>query len=169
MPSPVPAASPAPAKVLPPPSSAPLSTAYVAPVKPSIVEILGPESVEEGETITFIVGAEYLHEAAQATIRLFYNPEALEFLSAEEGTLLSADGGVTLFLASTTALPGHVELVVSRLPRTGGVTSGGILCRVTFLAIGPGDSPLGIAGTRVLDARGREIPLSPQDWSVLVR
>jgi len=130
--------------------------------------LLGPSAAEQGEFVTFTLAAENVRGLAHAPLHLVYDPQILEFVSAEEGAFFSSDGSATQFFASTSTAPGSIEIAISRMPPAGGIDGSGGLCEVTFLTRAPGMSPIVTAGSRLLDADARLLSFRSSDAYVSV-
>jgi hypothetical protein len=131
--------------------------------------VIGPASVLQGETITFSIVVENVPNLSHAPLRLVYNADLLEFVSAEEGAFLSSGGAATQFLASESSTPGLMDIAISRISPPTGVRGSGNLCSVTFFAKEAGASPIVTLGSRLLDPRGRPVSFRRNDAYVAIK
>jgi hypothetical protein len=137
------------------------------------IVVVGPAAVRPRDFVTFTLAAENVKGLAHAPVRLAFDAEVLEFVSAEEGTFLASDGAQTQFMIAPGELPGTLDIALSRMApaatSVGGIDGSGVLCTVTFIARGPGMSPIVTAGSRFLDAAARGMTLRSDDAYVSVQ
>lgn len=131
--------------------------------------IIGPATTSRGEVTTYSISLENATDVAHAPLRLVYDPAVLELVSAQEGTFFSSDGTATRFLARAGTAPGVLDISISRIPPARGIDGGGVLATVTFLARSAGSSPVVLAGSRLLDSRGRKLEYSRNDADIAVK
>jgi general secretion pathway protein D len=67
-----------------------------------------------------------------AITTISYDPNVVEFKTANEGTLLKKDGQQTSFLFSNNAKAGTVDIYMTRVGGVGGVDGSGTLCSLVF-------------------------------------
>jgi len=133
------------------------------------IVVVGPASVRPRDFVTFTIAAENVKALAHAPIRLSFDADVLEYVSAEEGSLLKSGGAGTQFMAVPGETPGTLDIALSRTGSAAGIDGSGVLCTVTFLARGPGMSPIVTAGSRFMDAAARGMALRSDDAYVSVQ
>ena len=133
------------------------------------IVVVGPAGVRPREFITFTLAAENVKGLAHAPVRLAFDAEVLEFVAGEEGSFLTSDGAQTQFMIAPGETPGTLDIALSRMAPASGIDGSGVLCSVTFLARGPGMSPIVTAGSRFLDAAARGMALRSDDAYVSVQ
>ncbi len=133
------------------------------------IVVVGPAAVRPRGFVTFTLVAENVKGLAHAPVRLAFDAEVLEFVSGEEGGFLASDGAQTRFMIAPGETPGTLDIALSRMASAGGIDGSGVLCSVTFLARGPGMSPIVTAGSRFLDAAARGMTLRSDDAYVSVQ
>ena len=133
------------------------------------IVVVGPAGVKPREFVTFTLAAENVKGLAHAPVRLAFDAEVLEFVSGEEGSFLTSDGAQTQFMIAPGETPGTLDIALSRMAPANGIDGSGVLCSVTFLARGPGMSPIVTAGSRFLDATARGMALRSDDAYVSVQ
>ncbi|MBD3333967.1 MAG: T9SS type A sorting domain-containing protein [Candidatus Eisenbacteria bacterium] len=116
------------------PSFMPLGDPVSGAAKVEIVTNLSSGSLPAQTVDVVVAGAKQL---LGAMVRFDYDPSRLQFVDAEEGDLLRADGGHVMLHAIEG--PGRVELDLTRFQkRQPGVDGGGTLARLTFRVIDAG-------------------------------
>ena len=100
------------------------------------------ESVEVGTEVVVRVEIEAPSEVVSVPFHLLFDTGVLEYKSASEGTFLNKDGGTTAFLVSALDSGDRVVVGASRLGAAGGIKGKGVLCELTFVAVGAGDASL---------------------------
>jgi len=131
--------------------------------------VLGPVTARKGDTVSFPIMVDGAQGIAHAPVRVQYDPAVLEFVGAQEGPFLSTDGAGTEFIAQPTAIPGEVQIALSRMPPARGISGSGTLCTLTFVAREAGDTPIVTAGSRLLDASGRVVEFRRNDSHVAIQ
>ncbi len=115
-------------------------------------------SASVGQEVTLSLQANDLSNVGGVQITIEYDPTILSFVSATEGTYLSANGKIqTLFVQPTQTQQGILQnLLVVRLDGTG--TSGsGELAQLTFTPIAKGSTSITIKEFTISDHLGNKI------------
>ena len=131
--------------------------------------VLGPAVTTRGDVSVYSITVENATDVAHAPLRLVYDPEVLELVSAQEGPFFSSDGSQTRFVSRTSGTAGILDISLSRIPPARGIDGGGVLCTVTFLAKSAGSSPVALAGSRLLDSSGQKLEFARSDADVAVK
>ena len=129
--------------------------------------VLGPASARQGDLVIYSISVEGAHDVAHTPIRVTFDPQILEYVEAQEGPMLSADGAATQFQSGRSEGNGIIDVIVSR-GRAGGISGSGVVLTVTFLARSAGESPILVAGSSLLDATGRKISFRGEDSHLAV-
>ncbi len=133
-----------------------------------ILEVMGPSEAIVGDLVTFSIVMLDAPGAVYAPLVLGHDPDILGFVSAEEGSLFSMDGGETQFIAAPSHASGQVEIAISRIPPASGIEEGGgVLASVTFLVLGSGRSRVSLEGSRLVDPIGRAITFESREAVLL--
>jgi general secretion pathway protein D len=134
------------------------------------IVVVGPAAARARDFVTFTLAAENVKGLSHAPIRLAWDADVLEFVSAEEGGFLKSDGATTQFMVAPGETPGTLDIALSRRTgAAGGVDGSGVLVTLTFLARAPGMSPIVTTGSRFLDASARGMNLRSDDAYVSVQ
>jgi len=179
VPAGVPVPEPIPAPPGGPSASAPPSQAGEPPLQTDVTPdldaegarlvVLGPSSASPGDLLTYLVSTENATNVSHAPLQIVYDPEILEFVEAKEGSLMSAGGTPTFFMASAGSTPGLIHIALSRMPPAGGIDGSGVLCSLIFRARRAGESPIITAGSRLLDQSAHPVDLRRNDSHVAIR
>ena len=141
----------------------------IAPVTGTQMLVLGPGVTPQGEMVTYAIVVENARDVARAPVRVVFDPDVLELVSAAEGSFFSKDGATTRFLARDGSAPGLLEISISRIPPARGLTGNGVLCTVTFIARSAGSSPVALAGSRLMDSAGQMLEFTRGDADLAVK
>ncbi len=109
-------------------------------------------AVNPGDVFASSVEVRNLGETFYAAFDVTYDPSALEFQGASDGTFLSNEGlDGTLFQAALQdGNPGRVTVGMSRVARVRGVSGGGTLLNLRFKALRAGTTTLAFADPRAI-------------------
>lgn len=101
---------------------------------------------------------------------LKFDPNILQFVGATEGPYLGQGGVQTQFLHSiSTSDPGEVFFGQSRLDQKKGVSGGGVLAWVDFLALKPAETEIQFTDEAILGANNTPMPVSFHGCRVVVK
>lgn len=134
-----------------------------------VPQTTGPEALSvytlqysaEGATVTVGVYAQDLADAYGLSFTLVWNPLLFQYMSAAEGSFLSTGGTATTFLTSLeNGQQGRLVVGISRLGQVAGATGSGLVCTVTFQAVGTGETGLSYEQAFVLDSLGNALGIS---------
>jgi len=102
-------------------------------------------------------------------VQIAYNPNVLQVENVSNGNFLSQDGQAVALVHREDAATGTLQVTATRPPNSGGVTGGGNVFTLTFLAKGPGTSPLTITRAAVKDASMNAVPVTGTAGTVTVK
>jgi len=153
------------------PPSAVRTAEATSPMKPTVVVRFDPSSmaVLPGERFTMAVNAEGVVDLGGFKIEMSCDPAVVQVDGAVLGDLLGSTG------RSVSIVGPDIDKFSSTL-RFGGFSSGdqpgpsgeGVLAEVTFMARGPGASPLTLEQVQVADTRGKPMMVTVEHGLVLV-
>ena len=129
-----------------------------SPTSPIVVRLVpGQASYGVGERVTAEVLVENAVNVASVAFHLRYNPEALEYVSAEEGAFLGDDGADTVFLFSP-ANDGELVGGMSRVGNDSGASGAGLLAIFEFTAVDSGDCGFSFTGASIKNPHAQSLP-----------
>ncbi|MBZ5639353.1 MAG: cohesin domain-containing protein [Acidobacteriia bacterium] len=104
-----------------------------------------------------------------APFHLLFDPAVLEFLDATQGEFLGEDGSSIIFIVNGRARPGDVAIGIGRANREQGASGTGVLARIRFSALAPGETYLRLDRSVAWDAGGNRMEVSTVGVAVAVR
>jgi hypothetical protein len=130
--------------------------------------------LDPGDVGALDIRVENVTQLAGAEVHLAFDPALLEVVDADpamegvqiaHGDFLSHD-----FVAQNTTDPGTgtADYAIACLPLDKAVSGGGVLARVTFRALGGGETLVKIRGILMADMQGRPIPVETRDSVVVI-
>ena len=146
------------------------ASAASPPVVKAVVE---KSAVRLGATVTVTVRIKRARNVGSVPFTLLYDPAILEFVSStsHEGGFLGQNRATTTFLAQPGPLSrgGGIVVGLSRLDPEHGAGGEGVLCRLTFKAIAPGQSSLTFNRAVLLDPRAQPLAAGFTGTTIRVR
>ncbi|MEA2694342.1 MAG: ral secretion pathway protein, partial [Acidobacteriota bacterium] len=129
---------------------------------------LNPKGVEvaPGDRFTVRLEANALDPVSHLPLTLSYDPKVLAVEKVEPGDFLGAKG--TAQVLADTSHAGRVVIGASRLGAVPGVAGHGTVAVVTFRALIPGKSRLGLDESKALDRKLRAMAVSARPADVTV-
>ena len=126
---------------------------------PVVVELLPAElDMFPGRDFRLDINLEGNQEIYSAGLRVSFDPTSVEFLRAEEGSLLNGDGSDTSYQAAR-ASQGNIAIGLSRMGEVGGVLSSGTLATLVFQVLAPGQSEISVGSAAIRSADGQPLPV----------
>lgn len=129
--------------------------------------VAAPADPRVGDSLTLEVRADTTARIVDAPFTVAYDPAVLRYTGAEAGPFLQADGGAVVFLANGTARPGRVVIGVGRGDRGRGLSGSGLLCRLRFEVLRPGDAGVQVAEMLAWGDDGRAVPVAARPFSLV--
>ncbi len=147
------------------------SEADAATTGPSIVRlVVQKERIREGDLFTVEVRGRRMKKAAAVAFHLVYDPALVVpvMSGVAEGTVLSRGGAPTSFLTRAASTADRVLIGIARLTSEGSARGKGLLCRLTFRAVGAGTASLVFDRAQVSDASAGSLPADFRPLSVRI-
>ena len=137
---------------------------------PGKIQMLGPSQVEAGEEFAVFVNVQGARGLYSAPLFVVYDPQGLEFLSAQEGDFLRADNQATIFTTSPSAGKGQVIIGYKQGVGGEGAAAGeGWLFSLNFRAKAPGSAAIALDRLNFLTAEGNRLLVAGAATTVEVR
>jgi len=154
--APAPVAAPAPAGVTP---AAPAAVPGVSAPSPAArIHFENPNvSGKSGEKFEVPVQIEDARNASSLSFEVSYNTKSLKLVRVSNGNILGRDGLPIAVVERADEDSGKTLVTLNRPPDNPGVSGSGTLAVLTFEAVQPGSSPLGI---NPAGANGMELALA---------
>lgn len=170
--TPVPAGTTPPAatppREAPPAAGAPAGTPVSTPAQ-IIVTPPGTEFRVQGGPYTVPVSINNAVRISTLTLTITYNPAILRVRGALDGGFMRQGGATASFAPKIDAANGRVDIAISRAnDQMGASGSGGLLASLTFDAIAPGTTTIGITGV-ALGPTGQSVAVTSSPVTVTVR
>ena len=165
-----PAAAPGttPPREAPPAAGAAAGTPAATPAQ-IIVTPPGTEFRVQGGPYTVPVSINNAVRISTLTLTITYNPAILRVRGALDGGFMRQGGASASFAPKIDTANGRVDIAISRAnDQIGASGSGGLLASLTFDAIAPGTSTIGISGV-ALGPTGQPVALTSSPVTVTVR
>lgn len=156
----------------PVPPSVPPTRPTVAPAQRGILTLRVTSSLTEvaiNQTFTAEIVASSDAGVVDAPFHLLFDPAVLEFLDATQGEFLGEDGSSIIFIVNGRARPGDVAIGIGRANREQGASGTGVLARIRFSALAPGETYLRLDRSVAWDAGGNRMEVSTVGVAVAVR
>ncbi len=133
------------------------------------LQILAPPQVAAGEEFTIHVSIQGARDLYSAPLFVFYDAQNLEFVGAQEGEFLRADGQSTIFTTSPNAVKG--ELIVGYKQGVGGIgaSGDGSLFTLDFRAKTPGEALIALDRLNFRTPEGNRLPIASLSATVEIR
>lgn len=129
----------------------------------------GASTVMTGQNFTLDVVVQGAVDLYGYQFDIGFDPVKLQATSVAEGAFLGTGGGTIFFPGTIDNTGGTITLIANILgTAVPGVNGNGTLARISFSAIGPGDSPVGIFNATALDSFGQGIALTSTGGTVTV-
>lgn len=122
--------------------------------------------VAAGDTFEVALEARALAPVSHLPLTLRFDPEVLAVERVEAGSFLGGPGASEVL--SDTSSPGRLVLGASRLGEVPGVAGAGVVARVVFRALAPGEANLHFGEAKALDASLSRLALEPRPARVTV-
>jgi general secretion pathway protein D len=131
-----------------------------APAVDSTRVVIRPSSgeVPVGSSVELTVTISGATDVASVPFQLLFNPAVLRFENGQEKRFLGGDGRATVFLVAPGPDKARVVVGHSRLGQGPGIAGSGVLCSLTFVAIGAGDAGFALERAAVIDSSGETRP-----------
>jgi general secretion pathway protein D len=173
---------PAPAANTPAPSAAQPAQRPVA--QPAAVQPAGPAAPQNSAAFSFdpssivqpagstfavnvlINGAQNVYSVP---LQVSYDPKVLQVVNVSNGGLLSQDGQAVALVHRDDDSTGTLQITATRPPGAGGISGGGAVVTLTFLAKGNGQSTLAISKGGARDPGMQAMPVAGAVGTVTVQ
>ena len=132
------------------------STVTVVSVAPQLI------SANLGQIFSIDVTVSDVVDLYAWEIELSWDPSLLGTISVTEGSFLKS-GGDTFFIYNVNDTQGHILIDCTLIGQIVGVSGGGVLATVTFLALGAGETPLDLYDEVLLDHNETQIACQVSD------
>ncbi|HEY6936933.1 MAG TPA: cohesin domain-containing protein [Terriglobales bacterium] len=160
----VPAPAAAPAQPAAPPSANPQAAG-------SATLSFDPATITQsvGKTFAVNVVLSQVQNLYSVPVQITYNPNMLEVVNVSDGNLLSRDGQPVALVHRDDPSSGTLQVTATRPPNSGGVSGGGQVFTITFMAKGSGTSTLNIARDGLRDSSMQPIQASGAQATITVQ
>ena len=171
----VPAAPGQPAPAVPAPAAAPAQPAAPPSANPqaagSATLSFDPATITQsvGKTFAVNVVLSQVQNLYSVPVQITYNPNMLEVVNVSDGNLLSRDGQPVALVHRDDPSSGTLQVTATRPPNSGGVSGGGQVFTITFMAKGSGTSTLNIARDGLRDSSMQPIQASGAQATITVQ
>ena len=122
-----------------------------------------------GKTFAVNVVLSPVQNLYSVPVQIAYNPNVLEVVNVSDGNLLSKDGQPVALVHRDDPSTGTLQVTATRPPNSGGVSGGGQVFTITFLAKAAGSSTLSIARDGLRDSSMQPIAASGAQATVTVQ
>lgn len=122
-----------------------------------------------GKTFAVNVVLSPVQNLYSVPVQIAYNPNMLEVVNVSDGNLLSKDGQPVALVHRDDPSTGTLQVTATRPPNSGGVSGGGQVFTITFLAKAAGSSTLSIARDGLRDSSMQPIAASGAQATVTVQ
>lgn len=169
-PAPAPAApNPVPAGVAPgSPAAAPANGPATPRGSPLLQFSPAQSQATVGSQVTVAIQMTDVTNVFALACQLHYNPAVLQLVQVRDGGFLSGDAKTVALAHVEDATSGSSEITISRSPGAGGMSGGGTIAVVTFLAKAPGTSALTLSRMVARDPNGTIMPTQTESGGVVV-
>jgi general secretion pathway protein D len=133
------------------------------------VFLTGPSLVNAGETFSLDVVVDEVKNLYSAPLFVAYDPQRFEFVRAEEGDFLKADGQSTIFTSSANSAQGQLIIGYKQGAGGRGASGAGTLFRLFFEARAAGAGTVRLERLNFRDPAGNRLPVQPAGIAVEVR
>ncbi|PLX83103.1 MAG: type II secretion system protein [Desulfuromonas sp.] len=136
---------------------------------PTLLFFEGRSDVEVNQEFSLQVHVSGARDLYSAPLFVNYDPEAVEFVRAEEGDFLGSEGRATVFSSSAVGEEG--QLIVGHKVAKGmeGASGDGILFELVFKAKAAGRTNIDLGGVNFQDSTGRSLPAEAGGQALEVR
>ncbi len=141
-----------------PPAAAGPMNMTIAPARLSVVT---------GGTFSLNLLVNNVTNLQKVAFTLTYDPATVDFDSALEGIIMKSDGTQTQFSATKTG-PGQVQVELTRLGGSAGISRGGALAAVRFRALAAGKARVGFGPVRAETFEGGALTVNSVDAEITV-
>jgi len=129
----------------------------------------GPALIDLDEEFSLAAHVSEIKGLYSAPMFVTYNPEVLEFVSAEEGDFLKQSGVTTIFTVSPNPARGQLIIGYKQGAEGGGAEGGGELFRLNFKGIKAGSGTVSFDRVNLRDVVGTRIDVETAQAVVEVR
>ncbi len=136
----------------------PIGPEEPAPPVPALVLTPPPGPVTVGDTFTVELRLENVEDLTSAGAGLSFDSKLLEYVEGAEAGFFSSDGAQTAF-EMRRAAPSGVGVAVTRLGNATGVSGSGVVARMTFRALAPGDATISFNTVALRRTSGQPLPV----------
>jgi general secretion pathway protein D len=133
------------------------------------VFLTGPSLVNAGETFSLDVVVDEVKNLYSVPLFVAYDPQRFEFVRAEEGDFLKADGQSTIFTSSANREQGQLIIGYKQGAGGRGASGAGTLFRLFFEAQAAGAGTVRLERLNFRDPAGNRLPVQPAGIAVEVR
>jgi general secretion pathway protein D len=130
--------------------------------------VSGPAVIKQGDIFQLTVDVARAENVYGAPLQVVYDPNILDFMSAQEGVFLGRDQQRTLFTSHVDIQTGRVHVANSQLGKSTGASGAGSLVRLVFRARKPGQTQVGVDNVELQDIEGRPLTLETRGLSLRV-
>lgn len=122
--------------------------------------VVRPARVRQGQTFTVEIRARRLRDAGAVAFHLLFDPDLVEPVPSgfSEGPVMGRGGAGTSFLAAPASTGDRIILGLARLGRSAGTQGKGLLCRLTFRAVGDGPAAFAFDQARLTAPDASPLP-----------
>ncbi|BCS53668.1 secretin N-terminal domain-containing protein [Geobacter sp. SVR] len=134
-----------------------------------LLQIGTPSQVAVGQQFSLDVRVSEVRDLVRAPFAVTFDPLAVKYVSAAEGSFLKQDGKGTVFSGKPDPTGGAVMLSVMREAGSGGVSGAGSLVSLRFQAIKAGTAGFGFRNVGFTGADGSVLAILPFSTALEVR
>jgi len=148
----------------PAPENAPAPDAPPAPGAPpgpgAALRFPEPPVAKSGETFEVPVAIENAVDAVGVSLQLAYDPRAVRLLRIVKGEFFGGSEAPPVAIVERTEHEaGSTAVTLSRPPGSGSISGSGELAVLTFQALQPGPTALGVAPAGIITPSSRDVPI----------
>jgi hypothetical protein len=110
----------------------------------------------QGVTIQLNIVVSHGQDVSSVPMQINYDPQVLRFVDVSEGEFFAADGQKPIVLHRDDPSSGTVKIDIQLPTGTAGISGGGTVCRLAFLAMGRGSSAISVMAT-ARDSQNRSV------------
>jgi len=120
-------------------------------------------------SITVAVTLDDGKDVAGAPMQIQFDPKILRLNDVVRGDFFSRDGQQPLFSKNILNDAGTASIQLNRMPRTPGISGGGVLVTLNFQAVSKGATAVTITNLPIKDSQGQAIAAGTPRLSVNVK
>ena len=130
--------------------------------------VSGPAVIKQGDIFQLTVDVAQAEKVYGAPMQVVYDPNILDFMSAQEGVFLGREQQRTLFTSHVDIQAGRVHIANSQLGKSSGASGAGSLVRLVFRARKQGQTQVGVDNVELLDFEGQPLTAETRGLSLRV-